>query len=105
MARLPELMALAREYRLKVITIKALIEYRIHKEKLVRRAATTRMPTEHGEYQVIAYETTVDERQPLALVLRDVNTEDPALVLAHSECLTRAAFGPHPCDSGPPPHN
>ena len=72
MARLPELAALGREYNLKSITIKDLIEYRIHKEKLVQRAAMTRLPTEYGEYQVIAYETTVDDRLPLALVLGDV---------------------------------
>jgi 3,4-dihydroxy 2-butanone 4-phosphate synthase/GTP cyclohydrolase II len=104
MARLPELMALAREHRLKSITIKALIEYRIHKEKLVRRAATTRMPTEHGEFQVIAYETTVDERQPLAMVLGDVKTDDPVLVRVHSECLTGDVFGSLRCDCGPQLH-
>src|SRR5581483_10082676 len=104
MARLPELMALAREFHLKAITIKALIEYRIHKEKLVRRAATTRMPTEHGDYQVIAYETTVDERQPLALVLGDVKTDEPVLVRVHSECLTGDVFGSLRCDCGPQLH-
>jgi 3,4-dihydroxy 2-butanone 4-phosphate synthase/GTP cyclohydrolase II len=104
MARLPELMTLGREFHLKAITIKALIEYRIHKEKLVRRAATTRMPTEHGEYQVIAYETTVDERQPLALVLGDVKTDEPVLVRVHSECLTGDVFGSHRCDCGPQLH-
>ena len=100
MARLPELMALGREHRLKAITIKALIEYRIHKEKLVRRAAITRMPTDHGDFQVIAYETTVDERLPLALVLGDVKTDEPVLVRVHSECLTGDVFGSHRCDCG-----
>jgi 3,4-dihydroxy 2-butanone 4-phosphate synthase/GTP cyclohydrolase II len=100
MARLPELMALGREHGLKAITIKALIEYRIHKEKLVKRAATTRMPTAHGDYQVIAYETTVDDRLPLALVLGDVKTDEPVLVRVHSECLTGDVFGSHRCDCG-----
>ena len=100
MARLPELALLAREYSLKSITIKALIEYRIHKEKLVKRAAITRMPTEHGDYQVIAYETTVDDRLPLALVLGDVKTDEPVLVRVHSECLTGDVFGSHRCDCG-----
>jgi 3,4-dihydroxy 2-butanone 4-phosphate synthase / GTP cyclohydrolase II len=100
MARLPELTALGREYNLKSITIKALIEYRIHKEKLVKRAAMTRMPTEHGDYQVIAYETTVDDRLPLALVLGDVKTDEPVLVRVHSECLTGDVFGSHRCDCG-----
>jgi len=100
MARLPELIALGREHRLKSITIKALIEYRIHMEKLVKRAAITRMPTEHGDYQVIAYETTVDDRLPLALVLGDVKTDEPVLVRVHSECLTGDVFGSHRCDCG-----
>src|SRR4029077_223640 len=69
MARVPQLIALARAHGLKVITIKALIEYRIQKEKLVRRAATTRLPMDYGEFTVIAYETTVEDGVPLALVL------------------------------------
>jgi 3,4-dihydroxy 2-butanone 4-phosphate synthase/GTP cyclohydrolase II len=100
MARLPELLALARAHTLKVITIKDLIEYRIQKEKLVRRAATTRLPTDYGEFTVIAYETTVDDRIPLALVLGDVAGEEPCLVRVHSECLTGDVFGSHRCDCG-----
>jgi 3,4-dihydroxy 2-butanone 4-phosphate synthase/GTP cyclohydrolase II len=100
MARVPELMALAREHKLKVITIKDLIEYRIQKEKLVRRAATTRLPTEFGEFTVIAYETTVDDGVPLALVLGEVTPDTPTLVRVHSECLTGDVFGSHRCDCG-----
>jgi 3,4-dihydroxy 2-butanone 4-phosphate synthase/GTP cyclohydrolase II len=100
MARLPELMALTQSHGLKIITIKDLIEYRIQKEKLVRRAATTRLPTDHGEFTVIAYETTVDDRVPLALVLGDVSGEPATLVRVHSECLTGDVFGSHRCDCG-----
>ncbi len=100
MARVPELLALARAHGLKIITIKDLIEYRIQKEKLVRRAATTRLPTEYGEFTVIAYETTVDDRLPLALVLGDVAGEAPTLVRVHSECLPGDVFGCHRCDCG-----
>jgi 3,4-dihydroxy 2-butanone 4-phosphate synthase / GTP cyclohydrolase II len=100
MARVPELMALARTHGLKVITIKDLIEYRIQKEKLVRRAATTRLPTDYGEFTVIAYETTVDDRIPLALVLGEVAGDAPTLVRVHSECLTGDVFGSHRCDCG-----
>jgi 3,4-dihydroxy 2-butanone 4-phosphate synthase/GTP cyclohydrolase II len=104
MARTPELLALARAHRLKCITIKDLIEYRIQKEKLVRRAATTRLPTEYGDFTVIAYETTVDERLPLALVRGDVAGDAPALVRVHSECLPGDVFGCQRCDCGPQLH-
>ncbi len=100
MARVPDLMTLARTHGLKVITIKDLIEYRIQKEKLVRRAATTRLPTDFGEFTVIAYETTVDDRVPLALVLGEITPDTPTLVRVHSECLTGDVFGCHRCDCG-----
>ncbi len=100
MARVPELLALAREHGLLVVTIKDLIEYRIQKEKLVRRVATTRLPTELGEFTAIAYETTVDNRVPLALVLGEVATAAPVLVRVHSECLTGDVFGSKRCDCG-----
>ena len=100
MARVPQLLALARAHGLKAITIKSLIEYRIQKEKLVRRAATTRLPTDYGEFTVIAYETTVDEGVPLALVLGEVAGDAPTLVRVHSECLPGDVFGCHRCDCG-----
>ena len=101
MARVPQLLAMAREHGLLVITIKDLIEYRIQKEKLVRRVATTRLPTEIGEFTAIAYETTVDNRVPLALVLGEVAGDEPALVRVHSECLTGDVFHSKRCDCGP----
>ena len=100
MARVPDLMQLARAHGLKCITIKDLIEYRMQKEKLVRRAATTRLPTEYGEFEVIAYETTVDDRVPLAMVMGDVGGDAPVLMRVHSECLTGDVFGSQRCDCG-----
>jgi 3,4-dihydroxy 2-butanone 4-phosphate synthase/GTP cyclohydrolase II len=100
MARVQDLLSLAKRHGLKCITIKDLIEYRIQKEKLVRRAATTQLPTEYGEFICIAYETTVDDRIPLALVMGDVRSDDPVLVRVHSECLTADVFGSRRCDCG-----
>ncbi|MFQ5828235.1 MAG: bifunctional 3,4-dihydroxy-2-butanone-4-phosphate synthase/GTP cyclohydrolase II [Candidatus Methylomirabilia bacterium] len=100
MARVPELVELARAFDLKIITIKDLIEYRTTKEKLVRRVATTRLPTELGEFTAIAYETTVDNRVPLALVAGEVSGDDPILVRVHSECLTGDVFHSERCDCG-----
>jgi 3,4-dihydroxy 2-butanone 4-phosphate synthase/GTP cyclohydrolase II len=100
MARVDQLTALAARHGLKMITIKDLIEYRIMKEKLVHRVATTRMPTDFGEFTAIAYDTTVDTRMPLALVMGPVAGDDPVLVRVHSECLTGDVFHSRRCDCG-----
>ncbi len=100
MARVPQLLTLSRAHTLKIITIKDLIEYRIRKEKMVRRVATTTVPTELGEFTAIAYETTVDDRVPLALVVGDVTDGRPVLVRVHSECLTGDVFQSMRCDCG-----
>ena len=100
MARLPELYDLAGRFRLKMITIKALIEYRTHREKLVRRIASTRMPTDFGEFTAIAYEATVYDRVHLALVMGEVAGDAPVLVRMHSECLTGDVFHSMRCDCG-----
>jgi 3,4-dihydroxy 2-butanone 4-phosphate synthase / GTP cyclohydrolase II len=101
MARLPQLLELARRHRLKVITIKDLIEYRTQKEKLVRRVASTRLPTDFGEFTAIAYEATVYSRVHFALVMGEVSGDDPVLVRMHSECLTGDVFHSLRCDCGP----
>jgi 3,4-dihydroxy 2-butanone 4-phosphate synthase / GTP cyclohydrolase II len=100
MARLGDLVKLARTHGLKLITIKDLIEYRIQKEKLIRRAAQTRLPTDYGEFAVIAYDTTVDDRLTLALVLGDISGDEPVLMRVHSECLPGDVFGCRRCDCG-----
>jgi 3,4-dihydroxy 2-butanone 4-phosphate synthase/GTP cyclohydrolase II len=101
MARVPALVALARAHGLKIITIKDLIEYRVRKEKLVQRIATTRLPTDFGEFAAIAFDTTVDARVPLALVMGEVAGDEPVLVRVHSECLTGDVFRSRRCDCGP----
>jgi len=100
MARLPELLALAREHGLRIITIKDLIRYRIQKDKLVRRAAATVLPTAYGSFTAIAYETTVDDRVVLALVMGEPSAPSPVLVRMHSECLTGDVFRSQRCDCG-----
>jgi 3,4-dihydroxy 2-butanone 4-phosphate synthase / GTP cyclohydrolase II len=100
MARLPQLTELAMRHGLKMITIKDLIEYRTRKETLVRRVASTRLPTEFGEFTAVAYEATVYDRTHLALVMGDVAGDDPVLVRMHSECLTGDVFQSMRCDCG-----
>jgi 3,4-dihydroxy 2-butanone 4-phosphate synthase/GTP cyclohydrolase II len=101
MARLPQLNELVRTYGLKMITIKALIEHRVRKEKLVRRVAAAKMPTEFGEFVAFAYEASVESWAPLALVMGDVSGDAPVLVRMHSECLPGDVFGSRRCDCGP----
>ena len=100
MARVPALAEIARQHGLKMITIKDLIEYRRHKEKLVQRVATTRLPTDFGEFTAIAYETTVYRREHIALVMGDLTSPTPVLVRMHSECLTSDVFRSRRCDCG-----
>jgi 3,4-dihydroxy 2-butanone 4-phosphate synthase/GTP cyclohydrolase II len=100
MARLPQLRELATRFGLKMITIKDLIEYRTRKERLVRRVAATRLPTDFGEFTAVAYEATVYERTHLALVMGDVAGDEPVLVRMHSECLTGDVFQSMRCDCG-----
>ncbi|MBI3455151.1 MAG: bifunctional 3,4-dihydroxy-2-butanone-4-phosphate synthase/GTP cyclohydrolase II [Candidatus Rokubacteria bacterium] len=100
MARVPDLMGLAEEHGLRIITIKDLIRYRMQKDKLVRRAATTMVPTPYGTFTAIAYETTVDGRVVPALVMGEIRGDDPVLVRVHSECLTGDVFQSLRCDCG-----
>jgi 3,4-dihydroxy 2-butanone 4-phosphate synthase/GTP cyclohydrolase II len=100
MARLPQLKELAGRHGLKMITIKDLIEYRTRNERLVRRIASTRLPTEFGEFTAVAYEALVYDRTHLALVMGDVAGEGAVLVRMHSECLTGDVFQSRRCDCG-----
>jgi 3,4-dihydroxy 2-butanone 4-phosphate synthase/GTP cyclohydrolase II len=100
MARGPELAELSDRFGLKMITIRALIDYRRRHEKLVRRIATTKLPTEFGDFTAVAYETAVYSRVHLALTMGDVEGEKPVLVRMHSECLTGDVFRSRRCDCG-----
>ncbi|HEY4946852.1 MAG TPA: 3,4-dihydroxy-2-butanone-4-phosphate synthase, partial [Acidimicrobiales bacterium] len=93
MARLPELKAFAKKHGLLLITIADLIRYRRHKDKLVRRIADARIPTDFGEFTVYAYESVLDGEHHVALVMGDVRGQPNILVRVHSECLTGDVFG------------
>jgi len=101
MARLPDLVTIAREQDLKLINIKELIHYRNDKERLVNREVSVRMPTGFGEFQAIAYTNEVDDKEHLALVKGEIDPTKPVLVRVHSECLTGDVFHSHRCDCGP----
>ncbi|MDW7671110.1 MAG: bifunctional 3,4-dihydroxy-2-butanone-4-phosphate synthase/GTP cyclohydrolase II [Bacillota bacterium] len=100
MARVPELMKFAEEHQLSIITIADLVKYRRRFEKLITRAATAKMPTQHGDFTVVAYENQLNGEHHLALVKGNITTDEPVLVRVHSECLTGDAFGSRRCDCG-----
>jgi 3,4-dihydroxy 2-butanone 4-phosphate synthase / GTP cyclohydrolase II len=100
MARRPELEVLAREHGLRFITVAQLVAYRLAKERLVRRVATVRLPTPFGDFSLIGYDNTLDNREHVALVKGDLGEGDDVLVRMHSECLTGDVFGSLRCDCG-----
>jgi len=100
MARLPELVRVALEHGLKLISIADLIEHRRRAEKLVRRVAEAQIPTAYGEFRAIAYESAVDGLTHVALVAGEIGDGQEILVRVHSECLTGDVFGSMRCDCG-----
>jgi 3,4-dihydroxy 2-butanone 4-phosphate synthase/GTP cyclohydrolase II len=100
MARLPQLEEMADKFGIKIISVADLIAYRRRHEKLVHRVAEAKLPTRYGEFTAIAYRSDIDPDEHLALVMGDINTEEPVLVRVHSECLTGDVFGSLRCDCG-----
>lgn len=100
MARLPDLIAVAREHGLKLISIADMIEYRRHREVLVKPVAEAVIPTPYGEFRSHAYESLVDGRTHIALVLGEIGDGEKVLTRVHSECLTGDVFGSLRCDCG-----
>jgi 3,4-dihydroxy 2-butanone 4-phosphate synthase / GTP cyclohydrolase II len=100
MARLPELLKLKEKLGMKLITIKDLVAYRMQQNKLVQRAVESKLPTAHGEFKLIAYESFIDNQNHIAFVKSDVSDGEPVLVRVHSQCATGDTFGSLRCDCG-----
>ncbi|TFG37747.1 MAG: bifunctional 3,4-dihydroxy-2-butanone-4-phosphate synthase/GTP cyclohydrolase II [Syntrophobacterales bacterium] len=101
MARMPDLEIYAKEHGLKIVTVADLIDFRMQHERLIRRAASAKLPTRYGgEFQIIVYENDVDEMKHIALVKGDIKPDDEVLVRVHSECVTGDIFGSIRCDCG-----
>ena len=98
MARVPELTEFATQHHLKMVTIKALIEYRLHRETLVKRIATAKLPTVFGEFEAVVFENEVDNGTHIALVKGRIDGSTPTPVRVHSGCLTADVFGSLRCD-------
>ncbi len=100
MARLPDLMVVAKKFDLKVVTIKDLISYRLKNESLIKREISVQMPTAYGDFDLIAFRQTNTDQEHLVLVKGDVTTDEPVLVRVHSSCITGDIFGSCRCDCG-----
>jgi 3,4-dihydroxy 2-butanone 4-phosphate synthase / GTP cyclohydrolase II len=104
MARLPELMEIAKKFDLKIISIKDLIEYRLSTESLIRREVSVKMPTQWGDFDMIAYTQLNTNENHIALVKGTWEPGEPILVRVHSSCVTGDIFGSCRCDCGPQLH-
>ncbi len=100
MARVPQLMEFAERHHLKIITIADLIHYRLQKEFLVYRVAEAELPTDFGDFKIIAYDNHIDNFTHVALVKGDLGGGEPVLVRMHSQCLTGDVFRSKRCDCG-----
>jgi len=101
MARLPDLEEFAKKYKLKIVSIADLIQYKTKNEKLVRRVAETRLPTKYGgEFRLIGYENDIYNKTHLALVKGEISPDESILVRVHSECFTGDVLGSMRCDCG-----
>ena len=101
MARVPELTKFARRHKLLMITVADLISYRMRTEALVHRVASASLPTENGEFRVLAFESSIDHETHVALVKGDIGNGENVLVRVHSRCLTGDVFHSARCDCGP----
>ena len=97
MARVPDLVEFAKRHRLKLVTIKDLIEYRLSRETFVKRAETAKLPTIFGEFEAVVFENELDNGTHIALVKGQID-HSPTLVRVHSGCLTSDVFGSLRCD-------
>ena len=100
MARYPQLRKFADEHGLKLVTIADLIHYRKKNEILVRRQADASLPTACGTFQIVAFQSLLDDSDYIALVKGTWQKDEPVLVRVHSQCLTGDVFGSFRCDCG-----
>jgi len=99
MARVPDLIEFCRQHELKMLTVAELIRYRMENERYVARAGEAMLPTRHGEFRMIAFESQLDGESHVALVRGDVeHATGPVLVRMHSHCLAGDVFGGALCD-------
>ncbi|MDR1346730.1 MAG: bifunctional 3,4-dihydroxy-2-butanone-4-phosphate synthase/GTP cyclohydrolase II [Bacteroidales bacterium] len=105
MARLPQLMEIATQHNIKIISIQDLIAYRVQHEKLIRKEQEVTLPTEWGTFQLIAYTQLTNSNTHLVLKKGNWQAEEDVLVRVHSSCATGDIFGSCKCDCGAQLHH
>ncbi len=100
MARLPDLLEVAKQFDFKIISIKDLIEYRIQKDSLIEEIVRVDMPTKHGTFQLVAFKEKNSANEHLALLKGKWEKDEPVLVRVHSSCFTGDILGSLRCDCG-----
>jgi len=98
MARMNDLMKIAQKYKLKIITIKDLIKYRLERDVLVEKLVGAKLPSKFGKFNILLYRSLVDSIEHIALVKGKIDSRKPVLVRVHSECVTGDIFGSMRCD-------
>ncbi|HNE47503.1 MAG TPA: GTP cyclohydrolase II, partial [Chitinophagales bacterium] len=105
MARMQDLIALAKKLDMRIISIKDLVEYRLQHDRLIKREVEVNMPTKYGDYKLIAYKQDNSNDEHFALVKGEWKAEEPVLVRVHSSCITGDILGSFRCDCGDQLHN
>ena len=100
MARMPQLIEIAKKHDLKIISIKDLIEYRLKQESLVDKGEEVDMPTAHGHFRLIPFRQKSNGLEHIALIKGEWSEDEPILVRVHSSCMTGDIFGSQRCDCG-----
>jgi 3,4-dihydroxy 2-butanone 4-phosphate synthase / GTP cyclohydrolase II len=104
MARLPDLIKIAARHNLKIISIKDLIAYRLQNESIIEKQVEVEMPTQWGNFKLVAYKQTTTGYEHLAIYKGEWKKDEPVLVRVHSSCATGDIFGSCRCDCGPQLH-
>jgi 3,4-dihydroxy 2-butanone 4-phosphate synthase/GTP cyclohydrolase II len=100
MARLPELMEVAKKFDFKIISIKDLIEYRIKRDSLIEEIVRVEMPTKHGNFKLVAFKDKHSNNEHLAMIKGEWEKDEPVLTRVHSSCFTGDILGSLRCDCG-----
>ncbi|MXV14213.1 bifunctional 3,4-dihydroxy-2-butanone-4-phosphate synthase/GTP cyclohydrolase II [Hufsiella ginkgonis] len=104
MARVPDLIKIAKQFDLKIVSIKDLIAYRLRTETLIKQEVSVKLPTQWGDFEMIAFTQIDTGEHHLALIKGEWEPGEPVLVRVHSSCITGDIFGSCRCDCGPQLH-
>jgi len=100
MARLPELIEIAKKFDFRIISIKDLIEYRLKRDSLIEEIVSVDMPTQYGHFKLIAFQEKGSTNEHLALTKGTWKADEPVMVRVHSSCFTGDILGSLRCDCG-----